>query len=121
MNSCLKFLLVLSFAIAAATLCSAQDRLQPIPTPQAKEVDRAEADETFDLNIGERHITERDFAASTSVGLDQTNLHLQIGVALRAQNIDVLLRNVRGTVRFRGSVQRILEILNLRAKTTPSP
>lgn len=74
------------------------------------------ADETFELNIDERKITSTNFEASTAVGTDANpqRLDLQIGVALGATRIDGLLLNVRGRVRFRGSLNRILILLNSR-------
>lgn len=87
------------------------------PTAAAQTANRTSADETFDLNITERRITERDFAASTSVEAGEETargLTLRIGVAVGADEINVLLRNVRGRVRFRASLERVLERLNLR-------
>lgn len=90
----------------------------PSTTAAAAQADnRTSADETFDLNITERRITERDFEASTSVEAGEESargLSLKIGVAVRAGEINVLLRNVRGRVRFRGNLERVLERLNLR-------
>jgi hypothetical protein len=73
-------------------------------------------DETFELNIDERRYSQESFAASTAVGTNDAsdNLNLQIGVALTSGRIDVLLRNVHGTVRFRGTLGRILEIISNR-------
>lgn len=75
-----------------------------------------DSDQTFELNFDERRFSETDFEASTEV---QTNggshgLNVRIGVSLTAGRIDVLLRNVRGSVRFRGSLDRILEVLSKR-------
>ena len=86
-----------------------------------REAGRPNADETFDLNIDSRRITEENFAASTAVGTDENSsrLDLQIGVALSAARIDVLLRNVRGHVRFRGSLERVLDVLNVRRSGSP--
>jgi hypothetical protein len=82
---------------------------------------RTSADETFDLNIAERRITEHDFAASTSVEIGEEaarGLMLRVGVAVGAQEINVLLRNVSGHVRFRATLDRVLE--RLRAQRAPS-
>jgi hypothetical protein len=76
---------------------------------------RTSADETFELNIMERRITENDFAASTSVEVGEETargLLLRVGVSLGADEISVLLRNVQGHVRFHGTLERILERLN---------
>ena len=83
---------------------------------------RISADENFDLKIDERRITRQNFTASTSVGtVADPALNLEIGVALAAGRIDVLLRNVRGRVRFRGSLERILATINNRRTTIPGP
>ena len=81
---------------------------------------RTSADETFDLNITERRITAHDFAASTSIELGEEaarGLMLRVGVAVGAEEINVLLRNVTGHVRFRASLDRVLERLG--AQRTP--
>jgi hypothetical protein len=85
---------------------------------------RTSADETFDLNITERRITRRNFEASTSVEVGEESargLDLKVGVAVGADSIDVLLRNVRGQVRFRATLERILERINSRRTANPSP
>jgi hypothetical protein len=83
------------------------------PEPQ----NRTSANETFELNITERRITERDFAASTTVEVGEETargLLLRVGVAVGADEINVLLRNVRGSVRFHATLARVLERLNAR-------
>lgn len=85
---------------------------------------RTSADETFELNIAERRITRRDFEASTSVEAGEESargLDLRVGVTLGADSIDVLLRNVRGQVRFRATLERVLQLINSRRATSPSP
>jgi hypothetical protein len=77
----------------------------------------ADVDENFELNIAERRITERDFFASTAIETDADNsrgLSLRIGVAVGASEIDVLLRNVQGRVRFRASLDALQRILDAR-------
>lgn len=78
---------------------------------------RKSADETFELNITERRITERGFTASTAVEIGEETargLLLRVGVDVGADEINVLLRNVRGHVRFRATLDRVLERLNSR-------
>lgn len=85
---------------------------------------RTNADETFVLNIAERRITRRDFSASTSVEVGDESargLNLRVGVAVAAGEIDVLLRNVRGQVRFRATLDRVLQRINAHRATSPSP
>jgi hypothetical protein len=90
-------------------------------TQSANSASRASADETFELNITERRYSQENFAASTAVGTSggDQKLNVNIGVALSAGRIDALLRNVHGTVRFRGSLGRIFEIVGDRL--TPPP
>jgi hypothetical protein len=114
---CFLVLLLLAVGITAATTSVGQVRSKPDSVTQVKPAPRIQADETFELNITEKHFTEENFETSTSVGLgtaDSKRLSLQIGVALRARTIKVDLRNVTGTVRFRGSVQRILDLVQAR-------
>ncbi|HUQ31349.1 MAG TPA: hypothetical protein VM095_04475 [Pyrinomonadaceae bacterium] len=78
---------------------------------------RTTANETFELNITERRITERDFAASTTVEVGEETargLLLRVGVSVGADEINVLLRNVRGRVSFRATLERVLQRLNAR-------
>lgn len=99
-------LLALVFLLGATPLAVAQTAPPQDP--------RVAADETFDLNIPERHITEKDFQASTSLEIATGNakdIKVQVGVSVRASEIDVTLRNVTGRVRFRGSLQSILNLL----------
>ncbi|HVG35849.1 MAG TPA: hypothetical protein VM911_22545 [Pyrinomonadaceae bacterium] len=102
-----------------------QPQQQPQPqTVSSDSTERTQADETFELNIAERRITERDFAASTSVEAGEESargLKLRVGVEVGASSIDVLLRNVRGSVRFRATLERVLERLNARRTQTDAP
>jgi hypothetical protein len=98
---------------------------QPPPQQQSSaSTDRTDADENFELNIAERRITERDFAASTSVEAGEESargLRLRVGVEVGASEIDVLLRNVRGRVRFRATLERVLERLTARRPQEREP
>jgi hypothetical protein len=69
-----------------------------------------------------RRINEKDFHAETAVETDGARgLQVGVGVALRASDIEVLLRNVRGHVRFRGSLAPVLRLLNARRAATATP
>ena len=86
----------------------------------------ADVDENFELNIAERRITERDFYASTAIETDvgassPHGLSLRVGVGVGASEIDVLLRNVQGRVRFRGSLAALRRILDARREPTATP
>lgn len=121
--------------VACAVACAAQTRAtvrqrtaarqptapQPRAQTRAADVARGEADENFDLNIVERRITEPDFFASTEVSAGDEaarGLNLRVGVAVGAERIDVLLRNVRGHVRFRASLDALRRVLDARRAAT---
>jgi hypothetical protein len=122
--ACAVLLLTLVHASAAAQdppARRAQTPPAPARGPGAER--RASADEDFELNIVERRITEDNFAASTEVevggGGAGRGLSLRVGVAVGAQSIDVLLRNVRGSVRFRGTLEPLLRLLDARRTAPP--
>lgn len=113
---------VMTLAQANTNDASGATEQQQTGTPNSEA--RTSADETFDLNITEQRITRRDFEASTSVEVGEESargLDLKVGVAVGAESIDVLLRNVRGQVRFRATLERILERINSRRTANPSP
>jgi autotransporter translocation and assembly factor TamB len=90
-------------------------------SPQPAQAAGANAVEEFELNIDQRRISEKDFHAETD---GAHGLQLGVGVALRASDIEVLLRNVRGHVRFRGNlapVLRLLEAHRAAPAQTPPP
>lgn len=108
------FILVSAAGSAAQTPAPETPRGQTAPPAQAA---GATADEDFELDIVTRRITERDFQASTSVdtgGAEPGGLNLRVGAAVRASEIDVQLRNVRGRVRFRASLEPVLRLLGTR-------
>jgi hypothetical protein len=125
MNTWVQFVLILLIVTVSATGVAAQT--VPSKTQEKPVINvppRPNVDETFDLNIDLRQITRENFEASTSVSTDNdSGLDLQVGVGLVAGRIDVLLRNVRGRVRFRGSLDRILEMIDRRpvAPAAPAP
>ena len=110
----------------AHALARAQTRPAEAPSPAPARADSSAADEDFELNIAERRINEGDFRAETAVSTEGARgLQLNVGVALRASDIDVLLRNVRGRVRFRASLEQVLRLLDTRrgaaSPTRPAP
>lgn len=124
--------------LAAVASALAQDppgrRAAPAATPTAQTPaeSRTNADESFELNIAERRINERDYEASTEVEVGapdgSSGLNLRVGVRVGAREIDVLLRNVFGRVRFRATLDPVLRLINARrpaeapaAPATPSP
>lgn len=120
--------LVLAVVTASSAFALAQNEGAPsaaaAQTASAPQSNRTTADETFELNITERRITEHDFAASTTVEVGEETargLRLRVGVAVGADEINVLLRNVRGRVSFRASLAPVLERLNTRRAPAAAP
>ena len=109
-------------AASAGSLAQTPPAESRAPAPaQPTQAAGTDADEEFDLNIDQRRISERDFHAETAVETDGTRgLQLGVGVVLRATDIEVLLRNVRGHVRFRASLAPVLRLLDAR-RATPTP
>lgn len=98
-------------------------RVAPTANPSAQKAGE-QVDENFELNIAERRITEHDFFASTAIetGADAAHgLSLRVGVAVGASEIDLLLRNVQGRVRFRGSLDALRRVLDARRETNATP
>lgn len=120
-------LIFVSLILIASSFCALAQTPAPPVVPQAPVSDsnrRLNADEKFELNIDERRISEENFEASTGVGTEEDSrggLNLQVGVALAAGRIDVLLRNVRGSVRFRGTLDRVLEMMSNRRTVSKPP
>jgi hypothetical protein len=123
------FLVVLIIAASSVmtlsqTSGSAAVEAQGAPPAANESQNRTSVNETFELNITERRITERDFAASATVEVGEETargLLLRVGVAVGADEINVLLRNVRGRVNFRATMERVLERLNARRATGATP
>lgn len=112
--------------VAASAYVSAQTRADEVGAPpQSTQSAVTNADEDFELNIEQRRINEKDFHAETAVETDGTRgVQIGVGVALRASDIEVLLRNVRGHVRFRGNLAPVLRLLEARRPAptqTPPP
>jgi len=126
--------IVAAFSVAAAaqervSQNSRERRVSPLnvtATPATSSVTNAQGDvsEDFELNIDERRITERDFYASTAIEAGEESargLYLRVGVGVGASEIDVLLCNVRGRVRFHGSLEALRRVLDARRPTTATP
>ncbi len=91
---------------------------KPAPSPTAP----SNIDEVFDLNIDLRQVTRENFEASTAISTSgDSNLNVQVGVGVATGRIEFLLKNVQGRVRFRGSLERIFEIIDGRRAPVTSP
>ena len=108
---------------AASAHASAQTRAAETPSPSPQQPTQragATADEDFELNIDQRRINEGEYHAETAVSTEGARgLRLNVGVALSASEIDVLLRNVRGRVRFRASLDPVLRLLDALRVASP--
>lgn len=92
----------------------------PSANAQTPRAESSNADEDYELNIDQRRINEGDFHAETAVSTGGARgLQLNVGVALSASEIDVLLRNVRGRVRFRATLDPVLRLLDSRRPAPP--
>ena len=112
--------------VAASAPAAAQTPAAPRRAATPEQRAGTSADEDFDLNIAERRISEPDFRAETAVEAGDEaarGLNLKVGVAVRAEQIDVLLRNVQGHVRFRANLDPVLRLLGARhgPRQTPPP
>ena len=122
-------LAILCGLTAPSFLCMGQtspakvtDKFKPIEDQRAElPTTQRNADQTFELDFDERRFSETDFEASTALDTngDSRGVRVRIGVSLTAGSIDVLLRGVRGRVRFRGSLDRIFEVIGKPAASSP--
>jgi len=115
-------LITTAFILFFAAHARAQTRPADAPpaSAQGQRAESSNADEDFELNIDQRRINESDFHAETAVSAEGARgLQLNVGVALRASDIDVLLRNVRGRVRFRATLDPVLRLLDSRRVAAP--
>lgn len=69
------------------------------------------ADENFQLNIGEKRTVEKNYERSTQVSINSDNsqksLSVGVGAAVKAESINITLRGITGTVRFRASLESL--------------
>lgn len=128
MSTTLRSLIACVIVVVAAHLAFGQNEAtrQPEATQQTETTEpaRTTADENFELNISERRITRSNFAASTSVEAGEESargLNLRVGVEIGTGRIELLLRNVRGQVRFRATLERVLDRINARKPSNASP
>ncbi len=87
----------------------------------------AAAPETIRLDFAEKRISERDFHAAKAlrVGSGEAGIDVQAGASISARAIELVLRNVRGTVRFHadtsGLQRRVQPLSPLSPAPPPSP
>ncbi len=81
------------------------------PTP-----DKTTADENFTVNIAEKKVVETDYESKVELSANSESnsaVSVNIGAAVRAEKITLMLKNIFGDVRFRGSLEKITNQLNL--------
>ena len=78
--------------------------------------DQTTADENFKVNITDKKITETNYESKVELNLKpekRSSVSVNIGAAVRAGQITVSMKNVFGDVRFRGSLEKITNQINL--------
>lgn len=84
---------------------------------QQKADDQATVKEDFQLNITNKQVTETNYNPKLEVAVKsetEPQVRLQVGAEVKAEKVTMTLKNIFGDVRFRGSLERILNQINLR-------
>jgi hypothetical protein len=78
--------------------------------------------ESYELDISETRIHRSGFQAGSNVVIDPGDggIRIQVGAGVSARAIDVILRNVHGTVRFRADTSRLHHAVRSAAPTPPA-
>ncbi|MDQ3636316.1 MAG: hypothetical protein M3405_17705 [Acidobacteriota bacterium] len=109
-----KFIIIIIFCIALFAIgVSAQDA-----------ENQTVKKEDFKLNIVSKKITEENYKASVKVSAESASkppVSVNVGVGVQAKNITVTLTQITGDVKFRGSLEKILQKLNLTKENPLSP
>jgi hypothetical protein len=99
--------------LLALTLAPTPQAPAPAPSSSVQDVD-----ETYDLDIAERVIEQQDYVVEQALQVSSEGWGVAVGARLTAGHIRVLLRNVRGHVRFRATFRALDSVLG-RARATP--
>lgn len=78
--------------------------------------DQTTADENFKVNITDKRVVETDYESKVELNVNSENrpaVSVNVGAAVRAGQITLTLKNIFGDVRFRGSLEKITNQLNL--------
>lgn len=97
-----------------------------LATGQTDSAARTSADENFQLNISESRVAELSYERSTNVEFsadDRQNaaVLVRIGAAASAERIEIVLRGVTGSVRFRASFDALRRRLARPAEPLAKP
>ena len=74
------------------------------------------ADENFKVSITDKKVVETNYESKVELKLNSETrpaVSVNIGAAVRAEQITLTLKNIFGDVRFRGSLEKISNRLNL--------
>ena len=107
MAMCPKIVSVLVFACLLAPGLFGQDVVRDLAT----------LNEDFQLNIQNKRIVETAYDSSLEVSLisdSRPPVALRVGASVKTGKITLTLRNVFGDVRFRASLESVLNQINLR-------
>jgi hypothetical protein len=102
---------VIAASLAVALMVSQARIEDPQPPP---------AEERIVLDAAEKRITRPHYRDEKSVsvrGTEAGGWHLEAGVTIEAQNIDLRMRNIRGVITYRADWSRITTLLNRAAGT----
>jgi hypothetical protein len=74
------------------------------------------AEEDFKVNITEKKVAETKYESKVEVAVkSETNptVTVNVGATVKAEQITLTMKNIFGDVRFRGSLEKILNQINL--------
>ena len=78
--------------------------------------DKTTADENFKVEISDKKVVETDYESKVELSVNSESnpaVSVNIGAAVRAEKITLTLKNIFGDVRFRGSLEKITNQINL--------
>lgn len=107
------------FLVSALFVFFAQFAVPSEASAQASE-NQSTREENFKLNITTKKISEENYRADVEVGAEtptNPSVSVNVGVGVRAKRITATLINITGDVKFRGSLEKILDRLNLTRET----
>ena len=96
----------------------------PLAAPAAAAEQPGPIDEEFDLDIGEKRITEEDFMASLAVEVragGERGLDVRAGAVVTARRIELLLRGVTGRVRFFATLAPVIDVIEAHRPAAADP
>lgn len=74
------------------------------------------ASEDFKVNITDKRVSEANYESKVELTVNSETrpaVTVYVGAAVRAEQITLTLKNIFGDVQFRGSLEKILQLVNL--------